>query len=87
MVRALEIIILILLLLPLAYTFPWDLPPITSEWGQYLLSLGWLVILLLSAAGIMYGTNVRELVERMEASLANRIEKRLLAIGEELQSS
>jgi hypothetical protein len=83
MVKVIEGILLVFVLVPLAFTFPWGLPTVTVAWGRYLLALGFLVVFILSAAGMIYGTTVRGIADHIESWLAQRIEKILLALGEE----
>lgn len=74
------VVIVVLLTLATAYSFPWELPAASSFWWQYLLSLAFAILLVLSIAGIMYGTTVRNLSQRAEVKVANWIERQLLAL-------
>ena len=78
-----EALLLAFVAVALAFTFPWELPTVTVAWGRYLLALGFLVVFVLSMAGMMYGTTVRGIANRIEVWLAHRIEKTLLTLGEE----
>lgn len=82
-VRTVEGLLLAFIVVASAFTFPWDLPTVTAAWGQYLLALGFLMVFVLSVAGMMYGTTVRDIANRIEVWLAHRIEKTLLTLGEE----
>lgn len=82
-VRVMEGLLLVLVGVALTFTFPWDLPALTAAWGRYLLALGFLIVFVLSVAGIMYGTTVRGIANRIEVWLAHRIEKTLLTLGDE----
>ncbi len=76
-----KLLLLSVLALATAYTFPWGLPSFAS-WGRYLLTIILLILFLFSMAAFWNGTTVEGVARQLEVALARWIERRLLALTE-----
>ena len=82
--RALTVLVLGLLVLATAYSFPWDLPAPSSLWWRYLLAIALGLLFALSVASLVRGTTLLSVSRWVEAHLARWIERCLLTLtGEE----
>jgi hypothetical protein len=78
-----KLLLLGVLALAMAFTFPWGLPSFTSLWGRYLLTAILLILFAFSMAAFWNGTTIEGVARRLEVALARWIERRLLALTEE----
>jgi hypothetical protein len=78
-----KLLLLGVLALAMAFTFPWGLPSFTSLWGRYLLTAILLILFAFSMAAFWNGTIIEGVARRLEVALARWIERRLLALTEE----
>jgi hypothetical protein len=76
--RAVFVIVLALILLGTGYSFPWDLPKPSGGWLHYLISGSLFFLFVLSIGNLVWGTTVRDVLQRIESRLADVIRARVL---------
>jgi hypothetical protein len=80
-VQGLKWILLVFLTFSTAYSFPWSLPPISSNWFRYSLSGFQALFLVLGAIHLFRGTTINTYLRQIESGLSTRIEHLLKRIA------
>ncbi|WP_157264595.1 hypothetical protein [Paenibacillus oryzisoli] len=76
--KLLEVSVIVVLVLVVIYTFPWDIPKI---WNTYILAVCFVLLLVVMIINMMYGTTLKSLIRKIEIFLSNKIEKILLNLS------
>lgn len=67
-------VIMALMVCVTLYTFPWDLPRPRTGWARYALTLLEVLLMVLTVYNLMYGTAVKDILRKLEAAIAQRLE-------------
>lgn len=79
-VLGIELAAILTLTVGTAYTFPWDLPPVTNAIGRYLLGGIQVVCLFLTMLGMINGTNFETYARKAEVRTTNWIKRKIFSL-------
>jgi len=75
-------LLLVLIIVGIILTFPWDLPHFTTGWFKYLLPFSLITFLLLTIANLFTGITINSFMEKLESYVSKFIFNKFIHFAE-----